>query len=80
MLMLLCVQVVQTNNNEFSPREKKKQFFIANKQKIYKLVKKTKKINLKNLVDKIHKLIVKELKLNINCHIKIDQNHNLLPI
>ncbi len=78
--MLLCVQVVQTNNNEFSPREKKKQFFIANKQKIYKLVKKTKKINLKNLVDKIHKLIVKELKLNINCHIKIDQNHNLLPI
>jgi hypothetical protein len=80
MLMLLCVQVVQTNNNEFSPREKKKQFFIANKQKIYKLVKKTKKINLKNLVDKIHKLIVKELKLNINCHIKIDKIHNLLPI
>jgi hypothetical protein len=25
MLMLLCVQVVQTNNNEFSSREKNKQ-------------------------------------------------------
>jgi transposase len=80
MLMLLCVQVVETNNNEFSPREKKKWFSNANKQKIYELVKKTKKNYLKNLVDKIHKLIVKELKLNVNCHIKIDKNHNLLPI
>jgi hypothetical protein len=34
----------------------------------------------KNLVDKIHKLIVKELKLNINCHIKIGKNHNLVQV
>jgi hypothetical protein len=27
--------------------------------------------NFKNLVDKIHKQIVKELKLNINYHLKI---------
>jgi len=59
MLMLLCLQVVQTNNNEFSPREKKKQFSSTNKQKIYELVKKTEDFNFKNLVDKIHKLIVK---------------------
>ncbi len=78
--MLLCVQVVQTNNNEFSPRETKKQFSNANKQKIYELVKKAENFNLKNLIDKIHKLIVKELKLDINCQIKIDKNHNLLPI
>jgi hypothetical protein len=45
MLMLLCVQVLQTNNNEFSPREKKKQFSSANKQKIYELVKKTEIFN-----------------------------------
>jgi hypothetical protein len=30
--------------------------------------------NLKNLVDKIRKLIIKELKLNVNHHIKIDKN------
>jgi hypothetical protein len=54
MLVLLCVQVVQTNNNEFG----------------WKLVKKVEFFNQKYLIDKIHKLIVKELKLNVNCHIK----------
>jgi hypothetical protein len=61
MLVLLCVQVVQINNNESS--------YSGDKQKIHKLVKKAKKINYKNLVNKIYKLIVKELKLNVNCHI-----------
>ncbi len=39
------------------------------KQKIHKLVKKAKTFNFKNLVNKVHKLIVKDLKLNVNCHI-----------
>jgi hypothetical protein len=34
----------------------------------------------KNLVDKIHKLIVKKLKLNVNCHIKIGRNHNFFQV
>jgi hypothetical protein len=65
MLVLLCVQIVQTNNNESSWRKKKKQLYSANKQKICELAKKTKKINFKNLVDKIHKLVVKDFKLNV---------------
>jgi hypothetical protein len=68
MLMLLCVQVVQTNNNELSWRGKKK--FNVNKQKICKLGKKIFKIILKILINKIHELIVKELKLTVNHHIK----------
>jgi hypothetical protein len=71
MFMLFCVQVVQTNNNEFSWREKKKQLSSANNKKICKLVKKAKKFNLKNLINKIHKLIVNKPKLNVNHHIKI---------
>jgi len=58
MLVLLCVQVVQINYNESNWKEKKKQLFNVTKQKICKLVKKTKNLNLKDLVDKIHKLIV----------------------
>jgi hypothetical protein len=45
MLVLLCVQVVQINNNEFSWREEKKQLSHVDKQKICKLAKKVKKIN-----------------------------------
>jgi len=47
MLQLLCVQVVQTNINESSWRErkKKKQLANTNKQKICKLVKKAENIN-----------------------------------
>jgi hypothetical protein len=34
--------------------------------------------NKKNkIVNKIHKLIVKEFKLNVNCYIKTSKNHNL---
>jgi hypothetical protein len=51
--------------------EKKKQLSNVDKQEICKLVKKQKILNLKNIIDKIHKLIVKKLKLNVNCHIKI---------
>jgi len=43
MLVLLCVQVVQTKNNESNWR--KKQVSIVDKQKIYELVKKVEKFN-----------------------------------
>jgi hypothetical protein len=78
MLMLLCVQVVQTNNNELSSREKNKQLPNVDRQNVCELVKKTENFDLKNLVDRIHKLIIKKLKLNTNCYIKIGRNHNLL--
>jgi hypothetical protein len=38
------------------------------------------KFYLKNLVNKIHKLVVKKLKLNVDCHIKTQRNHNLLQV
>jgi hypothetical protein len=78
--MLFCVQVVQTNNNESSKKEKKKQLSNVDKQKMCELAKKTKKLNFKNLVNKIHKLIIKELKLNVNHNNKIVKNHNLLQV
>jgi hypothetical protein len=31
----------------------------------------------KLIVNKIHRLIVKEFKLNVNCYIKTSKNHNL---
>jgi hypothetical protein len=43
--MLFCVQVVQTNNNESSQKEKKKHVFNVDKQKMCELAKKTKKLN-----------------------------------
>jgi hypothetical protein len=43
MLVLFCVQVVQTNNNESS--WKKKQLFITNNQKICRLAKKAENFN-----------------------------------
>ncbi len=42
------------------------------------LPRKQKILNKKNLVHKIHKVIVKELKLNVKHNIKIGRNHNLL--
>jgi hypothetical protein len=78
MLVLFCIQVVQTKHNEFSWGKKKKKLSNVDKQKICKLAKKAKNNNKNNLVDKIQKLIVKELKLNVNCHIKISRNHNFL--
>jgi len=62
MLVLLCVQVVQTNKKNLV-EDFKKQLYNVNKQKICEFAKKTKKIDLKNLIDKIHKLIVKEPRL-----------------
>jgi hypothetical protein len=44
MLVLLCVQDVQTNNNE-SDWKKKKNIYIENKQKIYELAKETENFN-----------------------------------
>jgi hypothetical protein len=44
------------------------------------LLKKQKILIKKNLIDKIHKLIVKEIKLNVNRHIKTNRNHNLFQV
>jgi hypothetical protein len=60
--------------------KRKKQLFGANERKMCELAKKAKNLNYKNLVDKIHKLIVRELKLNVNHNIKIGKNHNLLQV
>jgi hypothetical protein len=69
MLMLHCVQFVQTNQKNLV-QKRKKQLSNLDKQKIYELAKKAKTLNLKNLIDKIHKLIIKELRSNENCNIK----------
>ncbi len=45
MLMLLYVQVVQTNNNESSWNKRKKQLSNLNKQKICELIKKVENLN-----------------------------------
>ncbi len=59
--------------------EKRKNTFLVQTNKIYvNLLRKQKKFKKKNLIDKIHKLIVKEFKLTVNCHIKTSRNHNLL--
>jgi len=60
--------------------KRKKQLFGANEQKMCELTKKAKNLNYKNLVDKLHKPIVKERKLNVNHNIKIGKNHNLLQV
>jgi hypothetical protein len=60
--------------------EKKKQLSSGYKQKTCKLVKKVGNLNFKKKVDKIHKLIVKKFKLNVDCHIKIGRNHNLFQV
>jgi hypothetical protein len=75
MLVLLCIQIVQTNNNESNWREKKnKQLSSANKQKNnVNLLWKHKIL----IVNKIHKLIVKEFKHNVNCYIKTCKNQSL---
>ncbi len=52
--MLLCVQVMQINNNEFCWKKKKKKLSIADKQKICKLAKQTENHNQKHLVEKIY--------------------------
>jgi hypothetical protein len=44
MLVLICVQIVQTNNNE-SNWKKRQQHFIVDKHKLYKLAKKAKQFN-----------------------------------
>jgi hypothetical protein len=80
MLVLLCVPDVQTNNNEFNWREKKNNFLVHMNKRYANLPRKQKYLNWKNIVNQIHKQIVKELKLNVNCHIKIGKNHNLLQV
>jgi hypothetical protein len=61
----------------FTRKEGKKKFN-ADKQKICKLAKKEKNLNFKS--DKIDKLIINKLNLNVNHHIKIGRNHNLLQV
>jgi hypothetical protein len=74
MLVLLCVQVVQTNNNEFNWREKKNIFLLQTKDMWACQI--AKYLNLKSSIDKIHK----ELNFNIDSHIKTYKNHNLLQV
>jgi hypothetical protein len=50
----------------------------AYKQKKCNLAKKIRNLNFKKIVNKILKLIVKELKFNVNCQIKIGRNHNIV--
>jgi hypothetical protein len=59
---------------------RKNNFLMPTSKRYENLLKKAKNFNLKNLVDKMHKLIIKELKLNLNYHIKTCRNHNLLQI
>jgi hypothetical protein len=65
MLMLLCIQIVQTNNNESNWRQKKnKQFSNANKPNKIKMNLSRKQNFL--IINKIHKLIIKQFKLNVS--------------
>jgi 3-dehydroquinate dehydratase len=77
MLVLFCVKLCKLSTiHPIEEKRKKQQLSIANKQMICGLTKKAKNLNLKNLVDKIHK----KLKLNVDHHIKIGINHNPLQI
>jgi len=70
MLVLFCVQVVQSSNNECDCTQAKDMQSCQKKQKNW----------VKNLINKIHKLIIKEVRLDVNCHIKIGRNYNLLQV
>jgi len=79
MLVLFCVQIVQTKNNEVSWKGGKKKCSV-DKQKICELGKKVENFIKKKKIDNIYKLIIKEFNLNVNCHTKISRNHNLLQV
>jgi len=68
MLVFICVQVVQSNNNEtmnpIEEKRKKQPLSIENKPKICKLTKNN-NYKFKNLIDKLHK----KFKLNVDCDI-----------
>ncbi len=61
-------------------KKKRKNNFLMHTNKRYMNQPRKHKILIKKKIDKIHKLIVKELKLNVNCHIKTCKNHNLLQV
>jgi hypothetical protein len=56
----------------------KKQLSNVDKQKLSKLVKKIENFNFKNIINKIHKLTIKKLELNVNHHIETSKTHKLL--
>jgi hypothetical protein len=58
MLMSICIQVVQTNNNESNWRERKHNFLMYTSKIYENSPSKHKTLILENLLDKIHKLIV----------------------
>jgi hypothetical protein len=66
--------------NLVEEKRKNNNFLVQTNKRYVTLLKKFKKFKLKNLFDKIHKLIVKELKFNVNYHIKIGKHHNLLQV
>jgi hypothetical protein len=63
-----------------NPIEKKIFFFLCKQKKKNANCHESKKILIKKIIDKIHKLIFKKLKLNVNRCIKIGKNHDLLQI
>jgi hypothetical protein len=65
-----------------NPIEKKRKnnFLVHTSKRYVNLLRKQKILIKKNLIYKIHKLIVKKVKFNINDHIKTYRNHNLLQI
>jgi hypothetical protein len=75
MLMLLCVQVVQTNNNESSWREKiKTTTFYCKQAKDMEVCPKKKSWLKKSNWQHLY------LKFNVDCHIKTYKNHNLFLV
>jgi hypothetical protein len=58
----------------------KNNFPMQTNKRYVDLSREKRKNNLKNIVEKINNLIIKKFKLNVNCHIKIGRNHNLLQI
>jgi hypothetical protein len=76
-VILPRVQIVQTNNNESNWRKMKDTttFYCKQAKDMWIYQENQKKIK-KYIFDKIHK----ELKLNVDRHIKININHNLLQV
>jgi len=59
-----------------SPIEEKgkNNFLMQTSKKYVNLLRKQKILIKKNLVDKIHKLIIKKFKFNVDCHIKMQKS------
>jgi hypothetical protein len=66
-----------------NPIEKKRKYnnFLEHINKRYASLSRKQKIFVKKIiVDKVHKLVVMKLKLDVDCHIQTSRNHNLLQV